>query len=140
MHLNLRKTKQSGHSHLIVPVVAMVVVAGIGSYVLTQSHADSLPCVRKVVSAHKGYDKCVDHIQLMLNTADDHKASNTIGRDGKFGPQTLGRVKGYQTNHNLSSDGIVGPKTWHSLCTHSTKTTSAWKDAGCASILGPNER
>ena len=32
--------------------------------------------------------------------------------DGIFGTKTKAAVKDYQTQHNLSADGVVGPKTW----------------------------
>ena len=36
--------------------------------------------------------------------------------DGIFGSGTLAAVKAYQTLRGLTSDGIVGPTTWTSLC------------------------
>ena len=32
--------------------------------------------------------------------------------DGDFGPQTKASVQGYQTDSNLTADGIVGDRTW----------------------------
>ena len=32
--------------------------------------------------------------------------------DGDFGPRTEVAVKSYQTQHSLTADGIVGPRTW----------------------------
>lgn len=37
------------------------------------------------------------------------------GADGDFGNETLKAVKSYQKKNGLVVDGIVGPKTWHSL-------------------------
>jgi peptidoglycan hydrolase-like protein with peptidoglycan-binding domain len=45
----------------------------------------------------------------------------TVARDGIFGAQTRSRVRGYQTDRErdtvapLTSDGVVGPKTWARL-------------------------
>gem|GEM_PF-1008867 len=35
--------------------------------------------------------------------------------DGKFGPQTEAAVKGFQRDHDLAVDGVVGAKTWAGL-------------------------
>ena len=32
--------------------------------------------------------------------------------DGSFGPKTESAVRAYQTEHGLSSDGVVGDRTW----------------------------
>ena len=37
------------------------------------------------------------------------------GIDGDFGKDTLAAVKAFQQDHNLETDGIVGPKTWATL-------------------------
>jgi penicillin-insensitive murein DD-endopeptidase len=38
-----------------------------------------------------------------------------IEADGRFGPITLNAVEDFQAAHNLTADGIVGPKTWAAL-------------------------
>lgn len=35
--------------------------------------------------------------------------------DNEFGPETMQAVTDYQTEHNLSIDGIIGAETWKSL-------------------------
>lgn len=35
--------------------------------------------------------------------------------DGKFGPKTHAALLAFQSNQNLGSDGICGPKTWYRL-------------------------
>ncbi|MDP1545160.1 MAG: peptidoglycan-binding protein [Anaerolineales bacterium] len=43
------------------------------------------------------------------------KFGYNISVDGIFGPDTANAVKQFQTANGLSSDGIVGPKTWQKL-------------------------
>lgn len=38
-----------------------------------------------------------------------------LNPDGVFGKKTEAAVKGYQSSHGLTADGIVGPKTWAKL-------------------------
>ena len=35
--------------------------------------------------------------------------------DGVFGPETRQSVIEFQQNHQLKSDGVVGPKTWAAI-------------------------
>jgi hypothetical protein len=50
-------------------------------------------------------------LQVLLNDI----GYTYIGIDGIFGQQTQKAVLSFQDNHNLSSDGIVGPNTWNSM-------------------------
>lgn len=40
------------------------------------------------------------------------QAAVSVGIDGVFGPTTEAAVRRFQREHNLVSDGIVGPKSW----------------------------
>lgn len=44
---------------------------------------------------------------------------------GKFGPKTEAAVKGWQSAHGLTPDGIVGPDTWQKMFTPVVVPTSA---------------
>jgi lysozyme len=39
----------------------------------------------------------------------------TLADDGVFGPVTAEAVRQFQRTHNLTTDGVLGPKTWQSL-------------------------
>jgi len=43
--------------------------------------------------------------------------------DGAFGRGTLAAVKKYQRVHHLAADGVVGPRTWHTLLTDGKSPT-----------------
>jgi putative chitinase len=56
------------------------------------------------------------------STGDDVvKLQNKLGVDpiGKFGPKTEAAVKGWQSAHGLTPDGIVGDGTWVKMFTES---------------------
>ena len=40
--------------------------------------------------------------------------------DGDFGYATYSKVKEFQTKHNLTNDGIVGPSTWRTLISYTS--------------------
>lgn len=55
----------------------------------------------------------VAHLQELLNR--HLTPSPRLVVDGRFGPQTDGAVRRFQAAHNLTVDGIVGPRTWARL-------------------------
>ena len=55
--------------------------------------------------------QAVRAVQALLNG----KFGYSLSVDGIFGPDTNAAVKDYQSDHGLTSDGIVGPKTWQSM-------------------------
>jgi peptidoglycan hydrolase-like protein with peptidoglycan-binding domain len=59
------------------------------------------------IGSHSSY------VQSLQQSLKDVKYD--IGIDGVFGPKTQSMVKQFQADHNLASDGIVGPATWAAL-------------------------
>lgn len=55
----------------------------------------------------------VEYLQSLLKA--EGYDIGTTGVDGKFGAETLSAVRAYQSDHNLTPDGIVGPMTWAEL-------------------------
>ncbi|MEV6166514.1 N-acetylmuramoyl-L-alanine amidase [Streptomyces sp. NPDC052052] len=70
----------------------------------------------------------VKAVQQLLN-----EQGYSVGAvDGDFGPATESAVKAYQTTHGLTSDGIVGSKTWTALLSAGSTTTLAQGSSGDA--------
>ncbi|MDR7246523.1 peptidoglycan-binding domain-containing protein [Priestia megaterium] len=67
--------------------------------------AETRPTLR--IGSHSSYVK-----NLQKNLKD---VKYDTGVDGVFGPKTQTMVKQFQADHNLISDGIVGPATWAAL-------------------------
>ena len=54
----------------------------------------------------------VERLQFMLNFV---KGVDDLDVDGDFGPKTKAAVRDFQSNENLTVDGIVGRNTWTAL-------------------------
>jgi hypothetical protein len=60
----------------------------------------------------------VEYLQKLLKAAGydlGNSGPNKDGIDGKFGSETLSAVRAYQSDHDLTPDGIVGKDTWAAL-------------------------
>ena len=62
----------------------------------------------------------VSFLQLTLKSLNLY--DGTI--DGIFGINTANAVKNFQTNNNITSDGIVGNNTWNALLPHTQVPTT----------------
>ncbi len=51
-------------------------------------------------------------LQRLLNL---NRRASILAEDGRFGPLTNGEVNAFQSRNRLTTDGVVGPITWHSL-------------------------
>jgi peptidoglycan hydrolase-like protein with peptidoglycan-binding domain len=69
----------------------------------------SLPVLRK--GQHEG-EPPVERLQFMVNFV---KGVDELDVDGIFGPKTEAAVRAFQSNENLTVDGIVGKQTWTAL-------------------------
>lgn len=145
------KQKGLGKKQWGILSVAGVLVLTIGGYFALQAYqsnsSDAASCVSRTF--RKGsIGTCVKYAQILLNYKNGaEKNIPKIAVDGIFGAKTVAATKTYQKNWRLTVDGIVGKKTWESLCstnmrhrdkkgvlygTWSSSTAfSAAKSAGC---------
>jgi zinc D-Ala-D-Ala carboxypeptidase len=135
--MKLPKLNQKGHSHLIVPLAVMVMVGGIGTYVLTQSHASTC---NSLTFRQGSSGTCVRYIQQLVNWQNQHNSygSTQLTVDGSFGAKTKSAVIADQKQFGLAADGIVGKQTWSIICSPqmgpgipSDFPLSAARAAGC---------
>jgi peptidoglycan hydrolase-like protein with peptidoglycan-binding domain len=104
---------------LALVLIFVAVFTGIGSWFVASSHAQTGYCVNSTYR-YGSVSGCVSDIQIILDYAAatfGHPYNGTkLVVDGDFGSKTLAQVKHYQGYFGLGADGIVGPKTWASLC------------------------
>ena len=67
---------------------------------------------RKVTCKKGSKGKAVQYMQELLNS---QEGATPIATDGSFGPKTELRLKAFQHDSGLVSDGVCGPKTWSAL-------------------------
>jgi murein L,D-transpeptidase YcbB/YkuD len=121
------KINQKGFSHhLIIPIIAVFVVGGIGTYLAMKSSAysymsgstpytcnqDPTPTLR-----YRSTGSCVKALQYALNQWISYQRIpiSKLVIDGSFGGKTLDAVKRFQERQGLNPDGVVGSKTWAKL-------------------------
>ena len=133
-----KKLNMRGVSHhLLLPVLAILFVAGIGGYIMQRSSSASSitkSCTAITFGRYKNnpanggkytkYKPCVRSIQSKVGS----------GVDGIYGNSTQAHVKTWQKKHGLYADGVVGPKTWAKMGIHQTyKSTTATSSSAASS-------
>lgn len=123
------------------------VLAGALALGLVASHPSTVNaasgCTQYVFAKYSS-GTCVKYIQIMLNNIPIVQPK--LATDGLFGSKTQFAVKQYQSDPWYEAgppvDGIVGPKTWRSLCGMNIRFAqpggyayNAAVSAGCLSIL-----
>lgn len=117
----MKKLNMQGVSHLLVPLLVVVAVAAIGTYLLVASHAATKCTSLTFREGSKG--RCVKNIQLIINGLPNATYNGSVKPDGSYGSATKAKVAGLQKYVGLPTDGAVGPKTWTVLC-HKNSTNS----------------
>lgn len=121
--------------HLLLPVIAILIVGGIGSYVmLRSSSAATKSCVQRTFSTSTNSSSvCVSYIiDLMKASGKASKAKSLSGT--KFGASTKAAVQQFQSQWTSKPDGIVSANatTWSKLCSQGKSgAKTAWTKAGC---------
>jgi peptidoglycan hydrolase-like protein with peptidoglycan-binding domain len=101
------------------------------------STVDATPIVnsQKVVEKSKTYPTLrigshSSYVKNLQQSLKDVKYHTSV--DGIFGPKTQTMVKQFQSDHNLSPDGIVGPLTWAALDQNKVERQQFTVDAAIA--------
>lgn len=121
-------------------IVAALTIAltGVGS-VAPSSQAEAYSgSSNKGCNAYKyargGYSSCIATIQRMLNGVNVGYGSRYGGYgltvDNSFGTSTYTQVRRFQKFAGLTSDGIVGRKTWNQLCFYAGQVNFNYKSSG----------
>lgn len=121
--------------HFLLPILAILIVGGIGSYVMLKSSGAASTTYTVAVCKEKGTIKngskgsCVRVAQKVLQkwaktnptVAASYKSAISVAKasnfvDGSFGSDTASVVKAFQSKKTPSSiDGKVGKNTWAAL-------------------------
>lgn len=125
---HLKRLNTKGFAHWIMPVVAIVIIGGIGSYLLTKSHAASLPYV---VVSNTGSGARANINVLLGQTKSTGTDVNKITSHGNVNVTFCGYPNSTYTGYNIykysSTTGryyqMGGAKTYRVSST-STKTCS----------------
>ena len=96
--------------HVLLPLVAVLLVAGIGGYVMLKS-SSAAACSSTTIARNSSNKTCVKSAQTYLKQRGYYKLSI----DGKFGNGTYNAARNFQAAKGLCVDGIIGPQTWTSL-------------------------
>lgn len=121
----MKTLNSRGFAHFAALAVVVLAVATAGTYQLVASHANSLSpsasCTTTRPLLSKGQTGvCVEYVQKKLG----------VKVDGIYGENTQTAVEKYQTRKHLTSDGIVGCRTWAQLA---GKSTASCKASGVSS-------
>lgn len=114
----------------------MIVSMSVGVVAFKPTENAGAASCKSYVYKKGGYGECVRNIQKILN---GHAAAfgrswgctkpqypGYISADASFGPLTYNRVRSFQTQSCIKSDGIVGAQTWAELCMYARSIEWNW--------------
>ncbi|MFL6116691.1 MAG: peptidoglycan-binding protein [Catenulispora sp.] len=103
---------------------AVILATSLGTATVTATQAQARVGADWVGPGEPNNPHAVWCVQRILNVL-DHAG---LAEDGSFGPATQGAVNKFQWAHQLSGDGIVGPKTGRMLLNSfaSYQHTTVW--------------
>ena len=131
------RLNQKGLSHhLILPVLVVLAVGGIGTYIINRSGATG-GCSSNTYSQGSS-GACVAELQRLTNKCVAAKgAGAAISADGAFGPITKSAVIRCQQASGIGADGIVGPQTWRVLDSYASAAPASAPAAAPATASTP---
>ena len=131
------RLNQKGLSHhLILPVLVVLAVGGIGTYIINRSGATG-GCSSNTYSQGSS-GACVAELQRLTNKCVAAKGvGGAISADGAFGPITKDAVIRCQKASGIGVDGIVGPQTWRVLDSYASAAPASAPAAAPATASTP---
>ena len=131
------RLNQKGLSHhLILPVIVVLAVGSIGTYILNRSGATG-GCSSNTYSQGSS-GACVAELQRLTNKCVAAKGvGGAISADGAFGPITKDAVIRCQKASGIGVDGIVGPQTWRVLDSYASAAPASAPAAAPATASTP---
>lgn len=123
---SINRNSRGWSHHFILPVLAVFLVAAIGTYLVTTSSASSYvsgatpyTCKKDPVLKKGSSGSCVKALQYRLNIWIAYKKPAGIKKltvDGKFGEKTYTAVLTFQKKFKLKyKDGVMHTETWKKL-------------------------
>lgn len=123
-----QKPNARGFSHhLLLPLLAVLIVGSIGSYVMLRSSSAASTthyCSEKTFGRYKNNPVYAKYDNMKICVQRIQKKVGVSNQDGYYGDYTQKKVKAWQTKYNktqtnpkkrLVVDGVVGGATWGAM-------------------------
>ncbi|WP_206541742.1 peptidoglycan-binding domain-containing protein [Leucobacter japonicus] len=130
-------TKKFQKSFRMVALAGVVLAASTALTAAPVSAAQAAPasaCVSNLYSSG-GVAPCIKNLQILANHKLPYITGQRLVVDGQFGPATRAGIVAIQKKFGLAQDGVVGAKTWRTLCSPSTIAPYAGEDFTAAEAV-----
>lgn len=119
--------------HFLLPVLAVLVVAGIGGYVMQRSSSAAVAACSQRIFRKGSSSVCTKYALTIIKRSGKSPTAKNLTPGSNFGPKTYTAIYEYQGKSGLHKDGVIGTNTWRKLCV--AATTSERNNIGC-SVVG----